>query len=114
MPALNEADLIKILGPDYREQQEAAIRATGVKDNERATVASIQRLDGNKFVTIYLAFVGVILIVASTYSVTGLTLEIQDGAGIAMIVVGLGLFVYISRRLKHLRAMVSETAAHAV
>jgi hypothetical protein len=113
MPALREEDLIKILGPDYREKQAAAIRASGVKDEERAAVLSIKRLDGNKFATIYLAIVGVVLIIASTYSVTGLTLEIQDGVGAAMIVLGLGFFVYITRRVKYLRTTISEKAAHA-
>jgi hypothetical protein len=113
VPALSERDLIKILGPDYREKQEAAIRASGVRDEERIAVNKIKQLDGSKFATIYLAIIGLVLIVASTYSVTGLTLEIQDACGIAMVVVGLGVFIYITRRLKQLRGMVSSSAAKA-
>jgi hypothetical protein len=110
MPALSEEDLVKILGPDYREKQEAALRASGVRNEQRAAVAKIKRLDDSKFATLYVAIVGIVLIVASIYSVSGLTLQIQEAVGLGMVLIGLGLFLYITRRLKNLRAMVSAAA----
>lgn len=104
MAALGESDLMKILGPDFRQRIEAANLASGVQDAARAKMAEIASLDGKRTLGIYAILLGLALIVASYLSVTGSTLIFQTAAGAAISIVGLIIFAISSRKIAARRA----------
>ena len=107
LAALSEADLIKILGPNFRAAQEAAEKASGVQDDERAVSARIDAIDGTKGTMLYGAVIGAILAGASFISVTGQTLYIQVGVGAAIALASLGFYFYLRRSQASLREKVA-------
>ena len=105
MAVLNEADMRKILGPNFRESQREAQAASGMANEERAVHEQIESLDGKKTVSLYFALTGLALILASFASVTGQTLMIQCIAGGAILLAGVGPFFYFRHDQMQMRAI---------
>ena len=111
MAALSEGEMRKILGADYRLVQEAANRASGIGERERLLRQEIESLEGMKFLGAYSSLIGVALIVASIFSVTGRTLTIQCAIGAAIMLASLASFIVVSGSLKLKRARLA-TSGH--
>ncbi len=86
MAALNDSDLRKILGDNFRDKQDEMNRASGLDDGERANVARVDSLQGRKTSVIYTGVVGLVLVVAAAYSPTQQAMMIQTGLGLAVAV----------------------------
>jgi hypothetical protein len=112
MAALSETDLKLILGQNFRAEQEASNLSSGLGDSERVIRGQIAMLEGKKSVSFYFALLGVVLILASIFSVTGQTLLIQSGIGVAILVVGLAAYFYFYRKLGQVRsaALIADAA----
>ena len=107
MAVLNESDLKKILGPNFRALQLEAETASGMLQEERTVVARIDSLDGKRMVSFYFALTGIVLILASLASVKGQTLFIQCAVGGAILLAGLVPFVFFTRDMSRMRALLT-------
>ena len=104
MAALSEADMVKILGPDYRAIEEAAQKSRGVFEEERALRLLIDTQDGRLFSAYVLMIVGVALLVSTYYTALGNQYWIQGAFGVAALVCGAALLIYLRKSLVVLRA----------
>jgi hypothetical protein len=111
MAALSEADMQIILGANYHAEQEAIRSASGVVNAERMLRGQIAMMDDKKSVSFYFALLGVVLILASIFSVTGQTLIIQCAVGAAICVSGLVGFGYYYSKLRNLRAQATAAVS---
>ena len=85
MAPLKESEMRKILGPNY-----IANNAGDEPSRRRRNLTGeIESLNGMKSMGVYGALIGVALILAAWYSVTGRTLMIQEGVGGGVVLLGL-------------------------
>lgn len=104
MAALNEADLVKILGADFRALQEKEQTSRGIFEEERALNTKIESQDGNLFTAAVLMIVGIALLVSTHYTATGNQYWIQGAFGVLSLVGGIALYIYLKQSLVKLRA----------
>ena len=108
MAALAEADLIKILGPDFRAIEAADQKSKGVEQEEREARAKIETLEDRKFPAWVTIFVGLTLLVSTWFTVTGREFMIQTIIGALILAIGIFILVRIGMQLKVSRALAAS------
>ena len=104
MAELSEKDRRIILGADYREIEEAAQRASGIKDADRERAAAIERAEAQRLNSWAFIFVGALLVVSNFYAASGPSSMWTAAFGGALCVIGLGWFWRQALILRRLRA----------
>jgi hypothetical protein len=72
MPALDNADLIAILGDDYLTKKEELERASGMGSQERDAKARLESLNNQKVPALCGVFLGSLLVFATKWSPSAL------------------------------------------
>ncbi len=108
MAALSEADMMKILGDNYRAVQDADEAARGVQVEERLVRQAIGTLEDSKFPACVTIFVGAALIIAGYFTAAGKEFWIQAGIGLVILLAGIGGLIYVRGKLETLKKKADE------
>ena len=87
MPALDNADMVAILGEDYLTKKEELERASGLGAEERDAKARIESLNNQKVPDLCGVFLGALLVFATKWSPSAAAASNQTmfGGGFALI-----------------------------
>ena len=110
MAALPEDDLRKILGEDYRAQQLAVQRTSGLGDAQMAAKSSIEGLEGKRFSGLAMLIMGSALIITGYFYTSGTPLMIQDAAAGVLVLAGGGLMAVTMKKIAALQKVVTARA----
>ncbi len=92
MAELAERDRRIILGDNYKEIEEAAQKASGVKDTVRLRAAAMERADSQRINSLAFVVVGALLLISNYFAVSGPSAWPVALFGGALCALGAGLF----------------------
>jgi hypothetical protein len=100
MPALDNADMMAILGDDYLAKKDELERASGLGAEERDAKARLESLNNQKVPALCGAFLGALLIFATKWSPTALAASNQTMFGGGLVLFSLAAYFWLTYEVK--------------
>ncbi len=88
MAELSDDDRRKILGERYKEIEEAALKSSGMLDEDRVRNARKLKAEANKLNALAVGAVGFILLVSNYYAMSGPSIALVTAFAAALCVIG--------------------------